>query len=108
MRSIKTFKGHEGAFLLFNTTDGFHGKVLIVGAKRILQKYHPGVIFERDPLVFKQTSSNCTDHSKFWEECGYTKTISFAKFGKFSDSMENFNKKAQIHCRTLLAQSRLL
>ena len=41
--------------------DGFDGKVLL-GAKGILRRYSPAVIFEWHPALCKQTGNNWTDH----------------------------------------------
>lgn len=70
--------------------DGFDGKVLL-GAKALLDKYRPSVIFEWHPKLCKETGNNWTDHFKVLNEAGYSKFIWFNKYGEFSHFMEAFD-----------------
>jgi FkbM family methyltransferase len=67
--------------------DGFDGKVLL-GARKILDKYKPAVIFEWHPKLCKEAGNNWTDHFNVLKEAGYSKFIWFNKFGEFSHFME--------------------
>ena len=63
--------------------DGLDGKVLL-GARGILQRHRPAVIFEWHPILCRNTSSSWMDHFDTLEECRYTRFIWFTKYGNFS------------------------
>lgn len=83
---LDTLLGRQGlqrVDLLKTDVDGLDGKVLL-GAKEILTRYRPAVIFEWHPILCKNTSNNWTDHFSALEQCGYTRYIWFTKYGDFS------------------------
>lgn len=63
--------------------DGLDGRVLL-GAKKMLQRHRPAVIFEWHPLMCRATSSNWTDHFDVLEQCGYEQFVWYTKYGDFS------------------------
>jgi FkbM family methyltransferase len=79
--------------LLKIDVDGFDGKVLL-GARDILQKHQPAVIFEWHPILCKQTGNPWTDHFEALEDCGYEKFIWFSKYGDFSHFMNGFERES--------------
>lgn len=70
--------------------DGSDGKVLL-GAREILKKYSPAVIFEWHPILCKQTGNNWLDHFEALHFAGYTRYVWFNKFGEFSHFMESYD-----------------
>lgn len=71
--------------------DGFDGKVLM-GAKGILCRCQPAVIFEWHPILCQQTGNNWNDHFQTLEQCGYDRFVWFTKFGEFSHFMHRYEK----------------
>ena len=69
--------------ILKTDVDGFDGRVL-QGAREILAKDQPAVIFEWHPLLCRGASSNWTDHFQALEQSGYEKFLWFTKYGEFS------------------------
>jgi FkbM family methyltransferase len=65
--------------------DGFDGKVL-AGAKNILTRFQPHIIFEYHPLLLQQTNNDLMQPFAVLEECGYYTLLWFDKFGVFSHS----------------------
>ncbi|MGD9948924.1 MAG: FkbM family methyltransferase [Desulfobulbus sp.] len=70
--------------------DGFDGRVLM-GARDLLKRCHPAVIFEWHPILCQQTGNNWTDHFDVLIGCGYTKFVWYSKFGKFSHFTFNYS-----------------
>lgn len=73
--------------------DGYDGKV-IKGSEKILEKYHPTVIFEWDPFFCKKTNNNWLDHFFILNGLGYNQYIWFTKYGDFSHFMTILDEKA--------------
>jgi FkbM family methyltransferase len=73
--------------------DGFDGKVLC-GARQLLSRYRPAVIFEWHPIICQQTSNNWIDHFDALKDSGYTKFIWFTKFGEFSHFTGNSDSQS--------------
>ena len=67
--------------------DGLDGEVL-KGAKAILQKYHPAVIFEWHPLLCKRTNNSFTEHFDVLLDAGYSTFAWYDKYGNFSHFMK--------------------
>jgi len=73
--------------------DGFDGRI-IKGAKKILDTFHPAVIFEWDPSLCKKTGNNWLDHFLVLNELGYTQFLWFSKYGDFSHFMNTIDTQS--------------
>ncbi len=73
--------------------DGYDGRVLM-GAKGIIQKHHPSIIFEWHPILCNKTRNNWTEHFEVLESEGYRRYIWFTKYGDFSHFMEGYDQKS--------------
>jgi len=73
--------------------DGFDGKVM-AGAKQLLRRDMPNVIFEWHPILLKQTGNSASQCFDVLEEAGYTHFLFFSKFGEFSHYSYGIDKKA--------------
>ena len=63
--------------------DGYDGRVLR-GARDLLEKYRPAVIFEWDPALCQKTGNSWFDHFVGLNELSYNRFIWFSKYGDFS------------------------
>ena len=75
--------GADKLDLLKIDVDGYDGQVLL-GAKEILNRLKPAVIFEWHPILCRRTGNNWTDHFNSLDSAGYNSFIWFNKFGEFS------------------------
>jgi len=78
--------------VLKTDVDGFDGKVL-KGAKKIVNRYQPAVIFEWHPILCKQTGNNWLDHFEILDNLGYDNFLWFTKYGSFNHFMRNIDRK---------------
>jgi FkbM family methyltransferase len=67
--------------------DGFDGRVL-AGARKLLERDKPGVIFEWHPICYQWTESSLLEPFHVLSECNYNLFLFFTKFGNFSHVME--------------------
>jgi FkbM family methyltransferase len=72
-----------GIDILKIDVDGYDGRVLR-GARNILAKRSPAVIFEWDPYFCQKTNNSWLDHFIGLNEIGYSRFIWFSKYGEFS------------------------
>lgn len=70
--------------------DGFDGRVLS-GAKGLIRRSHPTIIFEWHPILCQQTNNNWTEHFTTLTEEGYSRFVWFTKFGYFSHFMFGYS-----------------
>lgn len=85
--------GPEHIDILKTDLDGFDGKVLL-GAKKILERYKPAVIFEWHPVLCEKTGNDYLLPFELLKEQGYQKFVFFTKFGTFSHFMLGWDKDA--------------
>lgn len=71
--------------------DGCDGLVL-KGAKNILCKFKPYVIFEWHPILYNKIGSNVIDPFETLVDEGYCKFLFFTKYGNFSHFMSNISR----------------
>jgi len=64
-------------------TDGYDGKV-IGGAKSLLSKSRPSVIFEWHPRICRATGTDDSQAFSVLKGLGYTRFVFFTKYGEFS------------------------
>lgn len=79
--------------LLKIDVDGFDGLVLL-GSTRTLNCFRPTIIFEWHPKLCIATGTNCVDHFKVLEECGYDRFVFFDNYGSFSHFMTHVDYQA--------------
>jgi FkbM family methyltransferase len=70
--------------------DGFDGEVL-AGAVALLQRDHPGVIFEWHPILCERTGNDRHEAFRSLVSAGYHRFIWFDKFGVFSHFMFRYD-----------------
>ena len=82
----------DGIDLIKIDVDGLDGKV-INGAKKLIYKFKPAIIFEFHPILIKKTGNSI--HLPFWElvNHGYTSFIFFDKYGKFNHLHYHINNE---------------
>jgi len=66
--------------------DGFDGRVLS-GARKILRAYHPEIIFEWHPILYRKAGNDWITPFRVLCEEGYKNFIWFTKYGEFSHFM---------------------
>jgi len=81
--SAVAVSGFQRIDVLKTDVDGMDGKVLL-GAREILAKHQPAVIFEWHPLLCRRASNNWSDHFDALEQCGYEHFLWYTKYGEFS------------------------
>lgn len=79
--------------LLKIDVDGFDGEV-ISGAREILTKDRPAVIFEWHPKLCVKTGNDFLKHFSVLSECGYDRFLWYANEGDFSHFMYGFDEKS--------------
>lgn len=72
--------------VLKSDVDGFDGRAL-AGARQLLQRDRPAVIFEWHPLLCRQTGNDWNEHFQVLSDCGYDRFVWFTKFGAWSHFM---------------------
>jgi FkbM family methyltransferase len=64
-------------------TDGFDGTIL-AGAKELLERAHPAVMFEWHPLLCQTVGTDPQLAFEVLREAGYNRWVFFTKYGQFS------------------------
>jgi FkbM family methyltransferase len=68
--------------ILKTDVEGYDGKVL-AGAKEMVIKHHPAVIFEFHPLLIQQSGNDVLNSFQVLADAGYEQLLWFTKFGEF-------------------------
>jgi FkbM family methyltransferase len=91
--SVLLDSGLQRLDLLKTDVDGMDGQVLL-GARRMLERHQPCVIFEWHPGLCRQTANNWTDHFEALAACGYAQFVWFDKYGRFSHFMAGYDRNS--------------
>ncbi len=90
--------------------DGFDGKVL-GGAKKLLQAFKPGVVFEWNTPYFHKTGNPILQPFEVLTECGYNRFIWFNNLGEFTHIQLSLETESlaeiDLVCQRMLASTGL-